>query len=310
MHPVLRLTAAAAAAFTLAGAMTAAHASSHYSAGFAMTSGNLSVLRTGNPMFDGDRTFTGSWTDGGTPHARTLTTDLASYSVGAGGAIVPVWGAFGYDENRGIGGLGPLSFGESHAFGCGLPGGACASGSYTASSASIFHDGMAARVTVNERAAQVDTEAMWSRGFSLDAGASFTFSGLATVGITGDDALIGLGQRVSTDSDAWMTVSSFTFGDALGRARTTLGASVWGANSVLTGISYLLQPDGLMSMTITNNSGAALLGRINAGSYVDLSPPIPEPATSLMLAAGAALVAGAARRRGRPAVASAAAAAA
>jgi hypothetical protein len=90
-----------------------------------------------------------------------------------------------------------------------------------------------------------------------------------------------------------------TFGDLLGRARTIIGASVWGGNSIFADIAYTMRADGLMSMTITNNSDATLLGRLNAGTYVDLSPPIPEPETWLMLLAGAGIVGAASRRRQR-----------
>lgn len=292
-------SAFAAIAIALAAAPAFATSPADYSASFKMTTGNLSLLKTGNPMFDGDRHFTGAWTDYGQQNARTLTTDLASYSTGPDGqSFIPTWGDYGYDENRGRGGLGPHSFGETNAIACGSPGG-CATGSRTASSASVFHDHMGASVSRTTLYAQADTYASWARSFSLDPYASFTFSGLATVSILGDDAPLQRGTRFSNDRDSWMTVSSMTFGDLLGRARTAIGASLWGNNSIFADIDYVMGADGLMSMTITNNSDATLLGRINAGTYVNVSPPIPEPATWLMLLAGAGLVGSAARRGAR-----------
>lgn len=288
----------------VAGCSAFAAPPSTYQAAFKVSPGSLPGLRTGYPSFDGDRQFTGSWTEMGTPYARTLTTDLASFTTGSDGqSFVPTWGAYGYSENRDRGSLGPHSFGGSFATACGLPGGGCATGSHTASGASVFGQDIGAGLSLTDLYARADTQAHWSRGFTLDPHASFTFSGLATVSITGDEAPLQGGTRVHTDRDAWMTVSSMTFGDLLGRARTAIGASLWGNNSLFADIDYVMGADGLMSMTITNRSDATLLGRINAGTYINLSPPIPEPATWLMLTAGAWLVGVASRRRLRQRVA-------
>ncbi|CAN7234460.1 PEP-CTERM sorting domain-containing protein [Rhizobacter sp. LjRoot28] len=271
----------------------------NYQATFALSPGIFGGLKTGNPIFDGDRVFTGAWGDQGIPHARTLTTDVASFTTAPDGSVTPNWGAFAYDENRDRGGLGPHSFGGTFAFGCGLPVTGCASGSHTDSAAHVFGTGMGARVSLTDLYAKATTEASWARGFSLDPYASFTFSGFATVSITGDDTPLQGGTRVQNGGGDGMTTSSMTFGDLLGRARTIIGASVWGGNSIFADIAYTMRADGLMSMTITNNSDATLLGRLNAGTYVDLSPPIPEPETWLMLLAGAGIVGAASRRRQR-----------
>lgn len=296
MNPILR-RAAIAAFIALGSSPALAFSPADYGASFKMTPGNLSLLKTGNPMFDGDRVFTGGWTGDGHQDARTYTTDLASFSTGPDGqSFIPTWGGYGYGENRGRGGMGPHSFGETHAFACGSVGG-CATGSHTASSSSVFHDRIGASVSLTDTYAKANTQASWARSFALDPFSSFTFSGVATVSITGDEAPLQGGTRIRNDSDAWMTISSMTFGDLLGRATAVLGASLWGDNSAFADIDYTMGADGLMSMTITNNSNATLLGRLNAGAYVDLSPPIPEPATWLMLMAGAGLVGVSARRR-------------
>jgi hypothetical protein len=296
MNPIVRC--AAIAAFIAVGSSPAlAFSPADYGASFKMTSGNLSLLKTGNPLFDGDRVFTGNWLSNSQPDARTGTLDLASFSTGPDGqSFIPTWGDYGHDDNRGRGGLGPLSFGESFAYACGSPGG-CATGSHTASTSQVFHDYISAKVSLTDLYAKANTQASWTRSFALDPFASFTFSGLATVSITGDEAPLQGATRIRNDSDAWMTVSSMTFGDLLGRVNAVLGTSLWGDNSAFADIDYTMGADGLMSMTITNNSNATLLGQLNAGAYVDLSPPIPEPATWLMLMAGAGLVGVSARRR-------------
>lgn len=289
----------AAACIAVASAPSLAGLPANYQASFTVSPGILARLKTGSPEFDGDRVFTGAWEDPGAPDARTLTTDLASYTTGPDGTVTPNWGAYAFDENRDRGVLLPHSLGRTIAFGCGLPVTGCASGSHTDSAAQVSETAMRARVSLTDLYARATTEASWARGFSLDPYASFTFSGFATVSITGDDVPLQEGSRVRNAGDDWLTISSMTFGDLLGRARTIIGASVWGNNSVFADIDYLMRADGLMSMTITNNSDATLLGRLNAGTYVDLSPPIPEPETWLMLLAGAGIVGAASRRRQR-----------
>lgn len=285
---------------TVAGCSAFAVPPASYRAAFKLSPGSLATLKTGYPSFDGDRQFTGAWTEMGTPYARTFTTDLASFTTGPDGqSFVPTWGAYGYSENRDRGSLGPHSFGGSFATACGLPGGGCATGSHTASGAFVFGQDIGAGLSLTDLYARADTQAHWSRGFTLDPHASFTFSGLATVSITGDEAPLQGGTRVHTDRDAWMTLSSMTFGDLLGRARTSIGTSVWGNNSLFAGIDYLMGSDGLMSITITNHSDTALLGRLSAGTYINVSPPIPEPGTWLMLLAGLGLVGSASRRGAR-----------
>ena len=155
MQPSFR-RACAALLIALAGGPVLAFTPADYSASFQLTSGNLAVLKTGVPVFDGDRHFTGAWTDFGLQDARTLTTDLASFSTGADGqSFIPTWGTSGYDENRGRGGQGPHRFGESFAYTCGLPGG-CATGTHTASTAWVFGESMGAEVSLTDLYAKTE----------------------------------------------------------------------------------------------------------------------------------------------------------
>ncbi|MGE5866597.1 MAG: hypothetical protein ACM32J_16095, partial [Rhizobacter sp.] len=98
MHPILRhgfavVLIASASSQALAGVPAS------YQATFSLSPGIFGRLKTGTPHFDGDRQFTGAWDDYGIPHARTLTTDVASYSTAPDGSVTPNWGAFAYDEN-------------------------------------------------------------------------------------------------------------------------------------------------------------------------------------------------------------------
>ena len=73
-------------------------------------------------------------------------------------------------------------------------------------------------------------------------------------------------------------------------------------------VSYSVSSQGLMSLTVTNNTSAAMLGFMVAGTQVDanipwaaVAAPVPEPESIAMMLAGLGLVGAMARRRHAPA---------
>ena len=273
-----------------------AQASTTYSAGFSLEDSWLPALRTGSQNWDGPNSLPGEWTSLSNVNAVANSRDLLSSSVNpATGAVENTWGQQNHSANRHHSGAPLLAIGESYATILGPT-----DWSHTAATVSIGWHSMNAGITLNDRYANADARATWSRDFSLDAHSSFTFSGLATVGITG--ASNPLAAATTFDSNA--TFASLTLGDVLGRVRTTIGANIWGAASGLGDIfSYSVGPGGLLALTITNNGNSALSGTLSAGSYVavsapvTVSAPVPEPETWLLLLAGAGIVGFTARKR-------------
>ena len=265
-----------------------AQANTTYSASFSL-GGNLPALRTGSSAFDGPDSLPGAWTDRDHGHAMANSRELLSSSVNPStGALEQTWGQQFHtaDEHRYPGH--PLSMGEAQAHIAGPN-----DWTHTSARAEVAHYGLSAQVNLTDRHANADATATWSRGFLLDPHSSFTFSGLASVGVTGDAN--PLATATTFDSNA--SFASLTLGDLFGRVRTTIGASIWGAASGLGNIfSYSVGPGGWLALTITNNSDIALSGSLNAGSYVAVSAPVPEPETWLLLLAGAGIVGFASRK--------------
>lgn len=273
----------------LCGLTTLAQADTTYSANFALQ-GGLPPLRTGNPVFDGPHSLGGDWGAERRIDATVNSRDLLSSAVNPDtGVLEHTWGPQNHSDNLHRAGGPPLTMGESFANISGPN-----DWSHTRATAEVGWYGLSAEVTLTDRYADADARATFSRDFSLDAHSSFTFSGLATVDITGDPN--PLAAVTTFDSNA--SFASLTLGDLFGRVRTTIGASIWGLGSGLSDIfSYSVGPNGLLALTITNNSNSALQGTVNAGSYVAVAAPIPEPETWLLLLAGAGIVGFTARKR-------------
>ena len=268
-----------------------AHADTTYSADFTLP-GYLPALRTGSPAFDGPNSLPGQWNSAGDFHAIVNSRDLLSSTVNpATGAVEQTWGQQNHSADRHHAASWPLALGDTQAHVLGPN-----EWSHTIGQASVDQRWLRADITQTDRLADADARAFWSRDFSLDAHSSFTFSGLATLGISGDST--PLAAVTTFDSNA--SFASLSLGDVFGRVRTTIGASFWGLSSGLSDIvSYSVGPNGLLALTITNNGDSALQGSLNAGAYVDVTPPIPEPETWLLLLAGAGIVSFTARKRQR-----------
>ena len=158
------------------------------------------------------------------------------------------------------------------------------------------------------RRCEVRSSASWTRDFSLDANTSFTFAGLSTLDVVGDASPLSSSTKFSLDPGK--SFASLTMADAADRVRTSIGASI---TSLLAGglggvFDYAIGPNGLLSLTVTNNTGSTMTGRLSAGSYVNVAAvpladafahaygnavaaPVPEPTAVFTMLAGLALVA-------------------
>lgn len=280
-----------------------AHADTSYSADFSLEGGWLPALRTGSPAWDGADSLPGAWTGRSNFDAIVNSRDLLSSTVNpATGAVENTWGEQNHDANMHRAGGPPLAMGDTHAKILGPN-----DWSHTRAHSEVWWSRLSADVTTTDRPADADARATFSREFSLDAHSSFTFSGIASLDITGDAN--PLATTTTFDSNA--SFASLTLGDLFGRVRTTIGASIWGITSGLSNIfSYSVGANGLLALTITNNSDSALLGSVNAGAFVDVTPspvstssafsiaaPVPEPESWLLLLAGAGIAGFTAKKR-------------
>ena len=267
-----------------------AHADTTYNAGFVLQDGRLPFLRTGSPSFDGPHSLNGAWVGYGNIDATANSRDLLSSTVNpVTGALEHTWGPSNHSDNMHRAGGPPIFMGESNAYIYGPN-----DWTHTNATAYVGWSSLGASVGLTDRLADANTRATFTRDFSLDAHSSFTFSGFATIDIVGDANPLSAG----TTYDSNGSFASLTLGDLFGRVRTTIGATIWGVGAGLSDIfSYSVGPGGLLSLTITNTGDTALLGSVNAGSYVNVSPPIPEPETWLLLLAGAGIVGYTARKR-------------
>jgi len=266
-----------------------AQADTTYSANFTLQ-GNLPMLRTGSPMWDGPQSLPGEWSSWNRIDAAVNSRDLLSSGVNpASGALEQTWGQQNHSDNMHRAGGPPLTMGESEAHIHGSN-----DWTHTTATASVDWRSLRSAVTLTDRYADADSHATWSRDFSLDAHSSFTFSGLATVGISGDSNPLSAATTFNSND----SFASLTLGDLFGRVRTTIGANIWDIGSGVSNLfNYSVGPGGLLALTITNNGDSALRGSLNAGSYVAVSAPIPEPETWLLLLAGVGIVGFTARKR-------------
>lgn len=279
-------------ALALASAGGAAQAAVEYEASLNFVNG-LPKLRTGSPAWDGPGTLDGAWTDLGDPHARAYGRDQLGYELDPGtGEARPVWDAWHGTEDlhRAAGPLNSLH--EAH-------GRANQLDHRSSAGAHVEWYSMASTGTIHAPGAAVDASTSWSRGFTLAANASMTFSALADLGISGDAA--PLDRQTWTELDAGRSFASLVMADAADRVGARLSATLDGmfGDGLGSMFSYAISREGLLSLTLTNNTASVLTGTLSAGTFVNASvmAPVPEPEAVLSLLAGLAVVGVRVRRR-------------
>lgn len=160
-----------------------------------------------------------------------------------------------------------------------------------------FGRSMSSTIDVPAAGGEAHAYALWDRGFELDAGASFTFSGIAHLGISGDTAALDLVTTALVDDRLSFAVLSLADRDS--RVGFTLAASLdfVSSNGFPDTFSYSFGPDGLVSLTITNHTYRTVHGTLRAASTIDVAVvAVPEPQTYALWLAGIAVL-GLGRRR-------------
>jgi hypothetical protein len=302
---IMRLKICALAIAAL-GASGLAQAEAAYSAGFTLTNNFLPPLATGTGLDNPNYAYAGTWTGVSLKDARVDTQDLLSSTRDpVSGNLIPTWGNAGHSDNMHRAG-GP-GMGESHAH--------TPSGFYeTHGESGVYPTGLGAEIRLQKDAGKGKAQATWQRDFSLNAYGSFTFSGLAKVGIT-DPLNTPLSASTSFLENSDKSFASLTLADAADRVRTSISASLFGLTGIGSGIfSYATDPSGLLSLTVTNPFATAINGTLQAGTFVDvtslpggtlsLASPVPEPSTYLTMVLGLGIVGAMTRRKAKRASAS------
>lgn len=286
MNTLLRAVLATALTCVLA----PAQAGSNYRAQFQLDA--FPQLQTGT-AFDHPGMLDGAWQGLGLLWTQADTREQVGTTVDPDtGATVPIWNGAN-DTNRDYA-SGQISFGRGYSVIL-----APSPFTQTGASASLGGTFLGATAELRELPAKAWSRATWTRDFWIDPGVSFTFGGIAQLALEGDaPPLQTAASFLPGDNDA---SGRLAFADAQGRARVEIGAT-FGQLAAGSGIvDTTLGPDGFISMTIANTGTERLFGNLFAGAFVNASQglmaaPVPEPATALLVCAGAMLVGARARR--------------
>lgn len=275
-----------AAAALLIGWAFLAHATD-YTAQLVLN-GGLPPLRVGSPALDGPHNLNGDWT---TPSMRAASVQARDQSgLGEGG--VATWSDWRIGPSlHNYGGV-PTTLGEIIARVPELD----YAGSGTGS---VYYSGITSTAKAKSgNGSEVKVSTEWRRGFSLGAGETMSFATLCTLSILDGSAL----DTVTTFTlDTAASFARLTMADVGNRVGASLFASLTSAfgGSLSDVFRYRLGDGGLFVLSITNNTAETMTGWMNAGTYIDVSAPIPEPATVGLLALGLVVVTASARRSRR-----------
>jgi len=237
-----------------------AHALDQYSAKLIAA---LPALRTGIAALDGPHNVDGRWTTASVPHAASYVRHQSGENAQTG---IPIWTDwFGNSDLHRQSGP-PMSMGEATGNVPMLDSNAGAEGF-------VHLDNLTASGSRQAPKSEIQSHATWSREFWLNAGASFTFRALCVLKITGEAP--PLRSKTWFDVDPADFHASLTTADMDSRVRANLTASI---TSLFTGdlssvFGFVVEPDGHLSMTITNNTASPMTGTLGAGAYVSVGVP-------------------------------------
>jgi len=291
----LKICALAMLAF---GVSSLAHAEAAYTASFSLAGDGLRTLSSGSSAQDDPNTvYPGSWISGTTRIGSLLNTqDFLGYVTDpVSGAESKTWGNPRHAEGIHTSTGPSFTMGETIA-------NVYSGFSSTYGQGSVAYSSLRTTINMQGNGGQGSGVTTWERQFSLNAHSSFTFAGLATVGITDP---LSAPLDASTTFSSGQTFASLSLADAADRVRTSISASLFGFSGLF---SYATDPSGLLSLTITNNLDTAISGTLKAGSYVNalslpgsaslsVASPVPEPSTYLTMLLGLGIVGAVARKK-------------
>ncbi|CAN7304076.1 PEP-CTERM sorting domain-containing protein [Rhizobacter sp. LjRoot28] len=283
----MKAIAKSAAAALLVGWAVLAHATD-YTARLVLD-GGLPPLRFSSPEFNGPHSLDGDWASLSERTASARARDQVGIDE-AGLASWDGWrGSPGLHNSSGP----PPTLGETIARSYALD-------YYGSGSAEVYLYGLSATGRAKAgNGSELNMSAEWRRGFSLGAGVTMSFATLCTLSILGD--ALPLEAATWFNIDATNSFASLTMADLGNRVSASLFASITSAygGSLSDVFSYRLGDGGSFVLSITNPTDNVMTGWMNAGTYVDVSAPIPEPGTVVLLALGVAVVSVSARRSRR-----------
>ena len=224
---------------------------------------SLPALRTGIPALDGPHNVDGRWTSESEPHAAAYVRHRTGVHPQTGQSTWTAWfGSADLHRREGP----PMTMGEALGHMPILESNAGAE--------AITHlDSLTASGSRHMPTSEVQSRATWSRQFWLNAGASFTFRALCVLTITGAPSQLNTMTWFNVDPANFQ--ASLTMADEDDRVRASLTASITSAFSgdFSRVFGFVVEPDGHLSMTITNITAAPMTGTLGAGAYVSVGAP-------------------------------------
>jgi hypothetical protein len=273
----MKRIAKGAAAALLFGWAALAHATD-YTAQLVLQ-GGLPPLRVGSPALDGPHNLNGDWTTPSMRAAGVQARDQAGLDAG-GSATWDEWRSGPSMHNYGSV---PTTLGEIIARVPELD--------YAGSGmGNVYYSSITSTAKAkpgNGSEVKVTTE--WRRGFSLAAGETMSFATLCTLSVL--DGL-ALDTVTSFTLDTAASFASLTMADVGNRVSASLFASLTSAfgGNLSDVFRYTLGDGGLFVLSITNTTADVMTGWMNAGTYVDVSAPIPEPGLAALFGMGAVAI--------------------
>ena len=220
-------------------------------------------LRTGHAAIDASRALNGNWTTSSMPHASAYVRHRTGVNAQTGASI---WGDWTGNADRHRDSGPQTTMGEAMGQVPLLDNNAGAE-------AITYLNSLTVTGTIRVPGSEVQSHATWSRDFSLNAGASFTFNARSVLQISGSPS--PLQGKTWFNVDPANASASLTMADSGNRVRSNLTALITSPFAGDLGIvfSFGVGPDGQLSLTVTNPTASVMTGTLGAGAYVDVSAP-------------------------------------